>query len=83
MSLFHMKFHDALHSTFDSLSQLSLQKDKIMQLFSDWLHIMCKKMNATRKKAYSGAENVSNGQRLARQLMVTLKVSGVSRRDYE
>ena len=78
-----MKFHDALRSTFDSLSQLGLQKDKIMQLFSDWLHIMCKKMNATRKKAYSGAENVSNGQRLARQLMVTLKVSGVSRRDYE
>lgn len=31
-------------------------------------------MNAIRKKAYSGAENVSNGQRLARQLMVTLKV---------
>ncbi len=71
---FHTKFHDALRSTFDSLSQLGLQKDKIMQLFSDWLHIMNKKMYNIQKQAYSGAENVSNVQRLARQILVTWKV---------
>mmetsp|Transcript_11990 Transcript_11990/g.17209 ORF Transcript_11990/g.17209 Transcript_11990/m.17209 type:complete len:777 (-) Transcript_11990:242-2572(-) len=70
-SHFHTKFQETLRQTFTSLVQFGLQEDKIMQLFSDWMHIICKKLYGFRKKAFSGSQNVSPRKRLARHIFVT------------
>ncbi len=70
-SIFHTKFQETLRKTFTSLTQFGLQDKKIMQLFSDWLHIICKKLYGFRKRAFSGAQNISSRKRLARHIFVT------------
>ncbi len=72
--LFWTRYEGSVRSNHQSLSQFGLPKDDIMQLFSDWMHILTTRIYDIRRKAFTGGNNVSMVTRLARQVCITCQV---------